>query len=72
MIGRVSSENGTDGMPRIGSASGRRPSSPTVGRSMPPATAATVSTTIATSGAGTALVSRGTRKISARPAPTST
>ena len=54
MIVSVCSENGTAGSPRIGSESGSAPSSPTVGTSIAPATTATVSTTIATSGAGIA------------------
>ena len=70
MIFRVSNENGTEGSPRMGSASGSLPSSPTVGTPIPATTQATVSRTIATSGAGTALVTRGSRYITARPAAT--
>jgi hypothetical protein len=61
MIVRVSSEKGTAGMPRVGRASGSLPSSPTVGTPMPPTTHTVVSSTIAISGAGTALVTLGIR-----------
>jgi hypothetical protein len=61
MIRSVSSENGTAGMPSTGSALGSSPSSPTVGTAIPAATQTTVRTTIAISGAGTAVVTRGSR-----------
>ena len=67
----VSRVNGTSGRPGTGSEDGRSPLSPTVGTAMPAATVTTVSTTIATSGAGTAVVSFGKSTISARPPATS-
>ena len=75
MMLSVWSENGTEGMPRIGSELGSVPSSPTFGTCSPVATTAIVSATIAISGAGTALVTRGTTNSSTsptttRPAPT--
>ena len=59
MICRVSRVSGTSGMNSVGRESGSSPWSPTVGTRQPNPTAAAVSTTIATSGAGTAVVSRG-------------
>jgi len=67
MIRSVSSENGTSGRPRVGRLSGSSPSSPTVGTSTPTVTVNTVSSTMATSGAGTTVVSRGSPKMTARP-----
>ena len=54
-------------MNRVGSESGSAPLSPTVGRRRTPSTVMRVSTTIATSGAGTALVSFGRPKTISRP-----
>jgi hypothetical protein len=68
----VSSENGTAGIPRIGSASGSAPWSPTVGTAMPAPTQTAVRTRIAISGAGTAVVRRGSRYTIASPAATRT
>ena len=60
-IASVCRVRGTPGSPKPGSADGSAPMSFTVGTWTCSRTAAAVSTTIATSGAGTALVSRGTR-----------
>ena len=59
MICSVSSVNGTAGMPRNGSVEGSSPLSPTVGTRIAATTVRAVSSTIATSGAGTAVVRRG-------------
>ena len=68
MMPRVSRVNGTSGISREGRLSGRAPWSPTVGTEMPNTTAAPVSSTIATRGAGTALVTRGSRYMIRSPA----
>ena len=71
MTVRVWRLNGTSGRPGTGSEEGSLPLSPTVGTAMPAATVMTVRITMDTSGAGTALVSRGKNTMSARPAATS-
>src|SRR5690606_18933527 len=70
-ICRVSSVHGTSGISRDGNELGSSPSSPTVGTLMPVSTTAPVSSTIATSGAGTALVSFGHPTMTAMPTATS-
>ena len=70
MICSVSSVNGTFGINRPGRLSGSAPSSPTVGTFTCNSTATPVSSTIATSGAGTALVSRGRNTITTIPTAT--
>ena len=67
----VSSVNGTFGMNSDGSESGRSPLSPTVGTATAARTVMRVRTTIATSGAGTALVSLGRPKTITRPSAVS-
>ena len=67
----VSSESGTSGMNSDGSESGSSPWSPTFGTASPAAITTTVSTTIATSGAGTTEVHRGRKTRIASPAATS-
>ena len=71
MICSVSSVNGTLGRNRDGSESGSAPLSPTVGTATAARTVTRVRTTIATSGAGTALVSLGRPKTISRPAAVS-
>ena len=61
MIRSVSSVNGTSGTPKLGSAEGSSPSSATVRTGKCATLAITVRTTMATSGDGTAVVSRGKR-----------
>ena len=61
MICRVSKFSGTSGHRNTGRVSGSSPMSPTVRTSMPKNMATAVSTTIATSGEGTALVTIGSR-----------
>ena len=56
------------GRPNSGRLSGRSPSPPTFGTVNPAATVSPVSTTIDTRGDGTAVVSRGSRKMIASPA----
>jgi hypothetical protein len=68
---RVPIVNGTSGRPGAGSAEGRAPLSPTVGTAMPAPMVSAVRITIDTSGAGTALVTRGNHTISASPPATS-
>ncbi len=61
MIASVSSVSGTSGIRNMGSVSGSAPMSPTVRTSQPKTTAASVRTTIVTSGEGIARVSSGNR-----------
>ncbi|MDR7102155.1 hypothetical protein J2X37_001315 [Croceicoccus sp. BE223] len=61
MIASVSQVSGTSGQTRLGKPWGRSPMSATVLTGAPVQIASAVSTTIATSGAGTAVVSRGSR-----------
>ena len=61
MIRNVSSVSGTFGSDRLGNPSGSRPMSPTVRTGRPSAMLTAARTTIATSGDGTALVTRGSR-----------
>lgn len=61
MIMRVSSVNGTAGSAKSGNVEGNSPMSPTVGNGLPVNTAKSVSTMMATSGAGTSLVTYGNR-----------
>ena len=70
MIDSVSSVNGTSGMRNDGSEDGRSPSSPTSGTASANTTVMTVSSTIATSGAGTIVVSFGRKNMMTRPAAT--
>ena len=67
MTCRVSSVNGTLGMNSVGRESGSSPLSPTVGTATAAKTVISVRTTIATSGAGTALVSFGRPKTITSP-----
>ena len=67
MIRKVSRSSGTSGKNSDGRDSGSSPLSPTLGTSMPIGTTIAVITTMATSGAGTAPVSRGNRNTMARP-----
>ena len=71
MACRVSRLTGTLGMNRDGRDSGRSPLSPTVGTAMEAKTVIRVSATMATSGAGTALVSFGRPNTVIRPRATS-
>ena len=59
MIDRVCRLSGTLGSIRLGRLSGSLPSSPTVGMATAASTVTAVRATIATRGAGTALVNRG-------------
>ena len=70
MICSVSRLNGTLGMNSVGSASGRSPLSPTVGTATAANTVIRVRTMMATSGAGTALVSLGRPNTMTRPSAT--
>jgi hypothetical protein len=71
MMFSVSHVGGTAGNASTGRLSGNAPWSPTVGTATPAATVNTVRPVIATSGAGTARVSRGSPTITTRPAASS-
>ena len=71
MIPSVSRVNGTSGMKSSGRLCGSSPWSPTFGTLHPNTTTAAVSSTIATSGAGTTFVIRGIRNRIASPTATS-
>ena len=71
MMRSVSSVKGTCGTNRLGRLRGSWPSSPTVGTATAAKTVNSVRTTIATSGAGTALVARGSSTMTAIPTATS-
>ena len=70
MTDRVCIVNGTSGINRDGSESGNAPSSSTEGTSQPNAVTSTVKPTIATSGEGIAVVSRGNSTMIAKPVAT--
>ena len=70
MICSVSSVSGTSGMNSSGSDSGSSPWSETFGIDHPAASTAAVSSTIATSGAGTTAVTRGSSTMIAMPTAT--
>ena len=70
MMRSVSIVSGTSGISHDGRFDGSRPSSPTSGTFQPPSTAATVSTAMATSGAGIAVVSLGSATITRMPTAT--
>ncbi len=72
MIRSVSTENGTSGREKKGSESGRAPMSPTVGTSTPRARPPKPMTAMATRGAGTTLVMRGSPTMMAIPSATIT
>src|SRR3972149_3963089 len=71
MIVNVSTVSGTSGKNSDGKLDGNSPSSPTSGTFNAKTTVAAVRSTIATSGAGTAVVSLGSRIITSNPTPTS-
>ena len=71
MISSVVRLKGTSGISSEGSVSGRSPSSPTSGSAQPAASAAAVTATMTTSGAGTAVVTRGSSTMTATPKATS-
>lgn len=68
MTRSVSSVQGTFGMPRVGRLWGSAPLSPTSGTARCAPTVSSVSTTMAISGAGMTVVSRGSNTIIATPA----
>ncbi|MNW60780.1 hypothetical protein D3C74_387970 [compost metagenome] len=71
MVRSVSRVQGTSGQKSEGNESGSAPWSPTVGTCAPDRTTAAVRATIATSGAGTTVVHRGSPTMIAIPAATS-
>src|SRR3982750_3453595 len=71
MMRSVWTVNGTSGQNSEGKPSGSLPSSPTVGTVTPASTENTVRATIATSGAGTAVLTRGSNAMIAIAATTS-
>ena len=71
MIANVSQFSGTFGMNSSGKLQGSSPWSPTVGTAMARVTVARVMRMIATSGAGTTLVSRGMTTMMMMPTATS-
>ena len=66
----VSNVRGTSGKNRVGRLRGSSPSSPTRGTEIPITITAAVSSTIATSGAGTTFVRRGSSTITMSPTAT--